>query len=168
MVAENVTEEPWQVTDLSSLEWALERLAAVQTEIAENQRVAEQSIARIQARTANINANAQRSADFFEAAILAYAKAHKDELLKGGRKKSRALPGGTVGWRRQGGGLKVVDENAALGWAKTQPLELKLVRVKEEVAKSAVNKYFASVGEVPPGFDLEPEVEVAYVKVDHE
>jgi len=85
-------------------------------------------------------------------------------LLKGGSKKSRTFPAGSVGWRKVASKLKVVDEAAALDWARADG-NPSLIRVKVELNRAALGEHFKSTGEVPPGCEVEPEGETCYVKV---
>jgi phage host-nuclease inhibitor protein Gam len=155
--------EGWRLDSLSSLEWALEELAATQRQAAENVALMQQAHERLDLRLAAINRPLESRAQFLETAILEYTKSHRAELLTG-KKKSREFPGGTVGFRKTGGKLTVTDEAACLAWAKEQPLEEGLYRVKVELSKSALNAHLKACGEVPPGCDLEEETEAAYVK----
>lgn len=156
--------EGWRIADLGGVDWALERLGEAMAQIAENEELMTRAIERLRLRVEAINRPLRFKAAFFEAAVLGYAQTHREDLLKGGKKKSREFPCGTVGFRKGGGRLTVVDETAALAWAKQQPLELELYRVKVELSKSGLNKHFSGTGEVPNGCEVEPEVETAYVK----
>jgi phage host-nuclease inhibitor protein Gam len=154
----------WLPENEADLDWALKRICDLRAEIAENDRILEAHLARLELRRQTLNARLQRGVDFFESVAKSYAFVHRDRLLKGGKKKSRSLPHGTVGWRKAGGGLEVKDSKALLEWAKGQPPELGLVRTKEEPAMSEVQKLHKETGEVPPGTDVKPETEELYVK----
>jgi phage host-nuclease inhibitor protein Gam len=161
----DLTPEPgWSIPDLATLEWALERLSAVKAQIRENDELTKQALERFQLRVESLKRAPLAQAEFLETAILAYATGHRAELLKGGKKKSREFPGGTVGWRKGGGRLQVLDEAKALEWAKQQPLELGLYHVEVKLSKSGLSEYFKTSGEVPPGCDVDEETETAYVK----
>lgn len=154
----------WHIGDIESLDWALSRIADLQREIAENERVAEAAKIRIDSRTALLNARAVRGVEFFEGRIREYALLHRKDLLGGGKKKSRTLAHGSVGWRNRGGGFKCNDKDSLLAWARQQPVELGFVRLKEEADWSAIKAYCETSGEVPPGVDVEPEAEELQVK----
>ena len=154
---------PWEIENLGSLAWALERMGDLMAEAEENEALKLQAVARLEARVGQLNARAKAGLAFFESRIRSYMASHRDELLKGGKKKSRALPAGTVGWRSKGGRLTVRDEAAALAWAKEQPVEADFVRVKFELNRKALAELFKTTGEVPAGCDVEPEEDVPYV-----
>lgn len=153
----------WRAASLSDLEWCLERQGEALATIAANNALAEEAIARIRQRLATINGPLERTASYFEAQARTYAESARSELLGKGKKKSRDLPAGSVGWRKKGGGLVVDDEDAAIAWAKAQD-DLSLVRVKVELNKSALNAAFKANGEVPPGCSVAPETEELYIK----
>jgi len=81
----------------------------------------------------------------------------------GGRRKSVALPAGTVGFRTAPVKLIVDDEKSVVAWAKTHHPEM--VVVVEQVAKSALNDLLAQTGEIPEaGVHIEPAMEKFFVK----
>lgn len=159
-------QQGWRIENLAALEWALERLAGAQVEVAETEALEDQAVARVHAQTQLATASARHSVEYFTQQILAYVTAHRGELLRDDRKKSRSFPGGTVGFRvkHKGGALAVQDEAACLAWAQAQPAVLGLVTQKPVLVKTALNKYFADMGEVPPGCDFVPETDEPYVK----
>ena len=142
--------ERWHVESLVDADWALKRICDLEREIAENQAIEAANIERIRARTATLNERAERGVRFFTAAIQAWAERHRAELCPG-KKKSRALAHGSIGWRQTGGGLSVTDEAKLLEWAKAQPKEWGVLRVKEEPALGVIQKVCEASGEVPPG-----------------
>jgi phage host-nuclease inhibitor protein Gam len=158
------TEAGWSIGSLSELEWAMERLAALQKKYAENEALARQALERFQRECVDpIQHPLESAAARMEQAILAYMAEHRAELLAGGKKKSRDLLGGTVGWRKVGQNLVVTDEEACLEWARAQG-NPDLLRVKVEVSKPALKAHLDATGEVPDGCEIEPEGEVAFVK----
>lgn len=154
---------PWEIENLGSLQWALERMGDLMAEVEENEALKLQAVARLESRVGQLNARARAGLVFFQARILSYMARARPELLKGGKKKSRALPSGTIGWRTKGGRLTVRDEVTALAWAKDQPVEADFVRVKFELNRKALQDLFKATGEIPPGCDVEPEEDVPYV-----
>jgi phage host-nuclease inhibitor protein Gam len=154
---------PWEIENLGTLAWALERMGELTAETQENDALKLQAIARLEARVTQLNARAKGGIEFFRARILSYMARARPELLKGGKKKSRALPSGTIGWRSKGGRLVVQDEDAALAWAKEQPVEADFVRVKFELNRKALAELFKTTGEVPPGCDVEAEYDDPYI-----
>lgn len=155
---------PWRIESVEQADWALFRLGELERQMQENTLAAEVRIAELRARLAYINAQAQRGADFFRWKLQQYALEAREELLGGGKKKTRDLPSGSISFRSKGGGLQVVDRDALLAWAVEQPVELGLYRVKQEPALDEVKRHFKKTGELPPGTDLEPEREEVVVK----
>lgn len=157
-------DEGWSIRDLETADWALLRLADLEREVEENTRVTNVHISKLQQRCQALNQTVIRRTEFFRQALAAFAQTHRAALLGSGKKKSRALLHGTLGWRKTGGGLTVTDKEALLEWARAQPVELELVRVKEEPALPEIKRHFASTGELPPGTETSPEVEEFVVK----
>ena len=165
---DSVRDGYWRIENVQSLDWALSRIADLEREQAENAAIVEEHIQRLRLRLERLNAKAERGLRFFRSQVQAYADAHRHELLGGGKKKSRALPHGMVGWRKKGGGLTVVDREALLSWCRKQDVELGLIRIKEEPAVDEVKRAFKSLGEVPPGCDVEEEREELIIKTTSE
>jgi phage host-nuclease inhibitor protein Gam len=154
----------WRIENLDSADWALRRLGDLEQEMAENEAIAARRIEEIRIRTSLLNERAMRGAAFFRMRLTEYAERSRTELLKGGKKKTRQLPSGSIAYRSKGGGLVKADADVLLAWAKEQPVELELLRVKEEPAWDAIKKRFEATGEVPPGTDVEPEREEIVIK----
>jgi phage host-nuclease inhibitor protein Gam len=153
----------WAIQDIGSLEWAMSRIADLQEEQAENEVALAEAHKRLDARAAQLQANVNKGLFFFRAEVLRYMEAHKAELLKGGRRKSRSMLHGIIGWRSAGGRLKVTDKDALATWLMQQPVELGLARIKVEPEMRALQDYCRSANIIPPGTELEPEREVAFV-----
>ena len=80
----------------------------------------------------------------------------------GGRRKSLALPAGTVGFRFVGPALRVDDEMVVLGWAKHHcPPAIKVV---ESLSRAALKQHFESTGDLPDGAHVEPASEKFFVR----
>jgi hypothetical protein len=71
-----------------------------------------------------------------------------------------------VGWRWRPAALEVVDAQALLSWAQSQPVELGLVRIKEEACLKELKAYAEQKGEVPPGMRASPGVEELQIRVE--
>ncbi|HWE04319.1 MAG TPA: host-nuclease inhibitor Gam family protein [Tepidisphaeraceae bacterium] len=72
----------------------------------------------------------------------------RDEIQKlGGRRKSIALPSGTVGFRTEGVKLVVDDEDAVLVWVRTNLPAA--IQIEEKLKKSVLNQHFDATGEIP-------------------
>lgn len=153
----------WQIDSLGSLEWAMSRIADLEAERDEVQAATIDAVHRIEARGAALAEKAERGVTFFRGQVLRYIEAHRHELLKGGKKKSRGLLYGAIGWRSSGGRLRVQDKDALTVWVSAQPLESGLYRLKVEPDMKAIQEYAKRTGEVPPGTEFEPEHETAFV-----
>lgn len=155
--------EGWRIEDMAQADWALRRLAELHRVVDENEAVLKASIERLKERTKRLNAQHERGIAFFEGKLREFAEPRRAELLTG-KKKSRSLPSGDIGWRSVAEKLAVVDEPAAIEWARTQPVESELLRIKEEVNKAALAAHYRETGEVPPGCDVSPAREEFHVK----
>lgn len=162
--------EHWQVTDLGGLEWCLEKLSAAAAQIAENEALGKQAIARLKVaidkialRVESINRPLASRATFFESKAKNYAMEHKDEFVQG-KKKSRSFPAGSVGFRKSGGNLVLLDPAKAIAWAKRQPNALDLYAVEEKPILAALKAHCKATGEVPEGCELEPEIDEAFAR----
>ena len=153
----------WAIADIGSLEWAMSRIADLQEEQAENEVALAEAHKRLDARAAQLQDKVNRGLGFFKGAVMRYMEAHRAELLKGGKKKSRSMLYGILGWRSAGGRLKVTDKDALAAWLMQQPVELGLYRVKVEPEMRALQDYCRSANIIPPGTELDPEREVAFV-----
>ncbi len=158
--------EGWHIESLDTADWALRRIAELQVEVEENDSVLAATIAKLQARTEKLNASANRGLEFFSGRLREYAELNQAMLLKGGKKKSRALPSGSIGWKTVPAKLTVTDDAKALAWAEKQPVESELLRIRTEVSKSALAAHFKGSGEVPPGCDVAPEREEFVLKAE--
>lgn len=152
----------WRVTDLLSLDWALEQVAGLERQTAENKEMADRARIRIAAWEATQNEQLARRAAFFKSRVEEFARDNRPGLLVG-KKKSRSFPHGVVQFRSKGGGLVVVDKDAALEWARSQPVELGLVRIKEELAVKEFRAHCEPNGVVPPGCEWADETETVVV-----
>lgn len=151
-----VVREGWRIESLEAADWALRRLAELQRQVDENNEVCRASVERMKERTRKLNASAERGVAFFAGALQQYAEAHREQLLGKGKKKSRGLPSGDIGWRTVPEKVAVLDEAAAIAWARAQPVESELLRIREEVSKPALAAHYRETGEVPPGCDVTP------------
>ena len=79
-----------------------------------------------------------------------------------GRRKSVALPAGTVGFRTEPQRLTVEDEQALVTWCRTNlPVAL---RVETRVLKGAVKAHVAATGELPIGAEIAGGGERLYIR----
>lgn len=142
---------------LGDVDAILEEMGALDAVAAENEQLAAEACRRTNNWLELENGKLKHRRDALSALVEAYAREHRDEMLKTG-KKSRSLPHGKIAWRQTGGKL-VRDEGPEaeaqlLAWAKaTRPLLL--VRTKEVPAWDEIQKFCAPKPNlphvVPPG-----------------
>lgn len=156
----------WEPKDLAQADWVLMRIGALEREITDNEEVAAKRIAEIEAKTRRLNDKAMRGVSFFRSVLSVFAQKHRELLLGGGKKKSRGLPHGTIGFRKKPGLLRTTDREALLGWAREQPVELELVRVKEEPDLERIKAHAEQEKTLPPGMQWEPETEEIQIRTD--
>jgi hypothetical protein len=134
-VSEEVLEaqqRAFSVTDDSSAEWAMRKLAKVRGKQDVNIAIQKAEIERLAKWLYTVNTALERDAEYFESLLGFYAL----EQRKDGR-KSIVLPHGTV--KTTGGRPKVeIDEKEFIKWAAVNAPEL--VRIKVEVAKDELKK----------------------------
>jgi phage host-nuclease inhibitor protein Gam len=150
---------------LEELDWVLMRIAEIQAEVEENKRLLRAAIAHAESRIERLNERAEHGVAFLTGHAKLYLRQHRDEILKHGKKKSRTLVYGTVGFRSRGDRLAVMDENALAAWAQDQGL-VELVRIKVEPDIRAIRDYAEEKGIIPPGMAEQPQVDEPYIKPD--
>ena len=163
--------EGWHVTDRSAAQWAMQRIYELRQQQdgikAEAQQVRaplEHQLALIAAWETQELTALEQSVQFFEGELIrwmAHERAEHPDL------KSVKLAHGTVASRKKPDGIEIADEQAVLALAKAQGWT-ELVRVKEELNKSAVKEAVLKAGQVIAGVtkvevDLVYEVKVAEV-----
>lgn len=158
--------EGWTVRSLEDADWALARIAECERQADENSRALaaavgrlKRSIAQLEERTKGLNAALEQRAAYFRGQLELYARDNRETLLVG-KKKSRSLPHGSFGWRRTGGQPFVADAGALMQWAKEQPPETGFLELVESMSWALIKRHCKESGELPPGVELEPEVEV--------
>jgi phage host-nuclease inhibitor protein Gam len=154
----------WRIESIIDADWALERLRALDQEISDAEEMEQAAVARIKLRTQKLTAAAQRGKEFFYGKLREYAETHRPELVSG-KKKSRALTHGTIGWKKAGGQPVKKDEAALLDWARAQPPESEFLKIEESPNWALIKAHVKKTGELVPGTDLEPEREDFYIDV---
>jgi phage host-nuclease inhibitor protein Gam len=163
--AENeAVRDGWRIDNIDSLNWALERLGHLERQRDENAAIVERRIALEKLRLEKLNASLERGIAFFESQITAYAQQNRDALLGKGKKKTRDLPHGSVGWKKVPAKAVLKDEAALLEWAKAQPIEEGWVRTKEEPAWELIKAHVEKTGEELPGTEYQSEDEKVVIK----
>lgn len=157
-----VSEGRWAISNINTLEWALKRAANLKAEKEAIMAAAAEAQRRIAERRDKLIADIERGSRFFQAHIEKYAASNRETLLGGGRRKSRTFLYGTVGWRKRGGRLVVVDPQALEKWLLAQD-DSSLYRVKVEPAMKELQANFAQNGVIPPGTEYIAETEAFYI-----
>lgn len=155
----------WIPRSAEEADWALKRLGELEAQITTNEEVASRRIQEIHERLGRLNQRAARGVDFFRRILADYALGHRDEIVQG-KRKTRSFLHGTVGFRKKPGALKTTDKDALLKWAQSQPVELELVRVREEPWLENIKKHAEESQEIPPGMHWEPEADEVQIRVD--
>lgn len=138
------------------LDHYLEQLREREAEIARNREVAERRKAMIDQWLSDALAGHEREAKWLRQQIEAFARDYDF-----GRRKSRSLPHGTIGYRARPDTLEIVDPAAALAFAKAYGLE-----TKETVNKTPLLQYFKAGGVVPDGCEYVEGAETFYVRTE--
>lgn len=110
-------------------------------------------------------ARAKHEEDFFLYRFGEQLKGYVRQTLaeQGGRRKSVALPGGTIGFRSVPSHLVVMNEEAVISWAKAHKPDL--VKTTEAISRSGLSDHFHATGEMPDtGVQIEPAREKFFVK----
>lgn len=162
--------DTWSIETMDQAAWASRKLRDAHAEIDEIDAWQTREIDRIKnAATAERN-RIQQSAGFFENALAVYLNG----LIKDGRKtKSLDLPGGKISIRARADKLEIDDEKAAVAWLKAnctvEDVE-RFVRVKEEIAKSALRDFLKRDGSRTLLVNLDPkhpvEDEISWARLE--
>ena len=158
-------EGAWEITNQTSADWGMQRLAECEAEIAAVETQYQAALARLKARYDELVARSQRGIGYFRFKLEQWAEHNRSALLKG-KAKSVQMLHGVIGWRKSGGRLKVEDKDALAAWLSGQPIESGLYRVKIEPEMRALQDYCRQANVVPPGCVLEPERDDFYVKAE--
>lgn len=140
--------------------WQMRKIRRANAEMAHNDQVAREEIARVENWRDAEKARLQHDVDYAESLILHIARAYDF----GGR-KSRKLPLGEFGSRSNPASIKVVDESAMLAFAKAHDIP---VKVKESVAVKDLKEYTESSGMLPDGVEAVPGSETWFVRVSEQ
>lgn len=155
---------PWKIETVTSLDWAMSRLCALQLELADLAEQERARVAAIEERAHLLAQKAERGVAFFESMISEYAHRNRDTLLGGGRKKSREVLSGTVGWRTKPGRLVVLDKEALGAWLERQAPDAGLYRIRLDPDLAALKAHYEATGTIPPGTEWQDETETFFVK----
>lgn len=159
----------FEITDLSSLNWALRKLAAIEAKKAEVNKLADAEIERIESYRTRELEGLQRSEDFFKSLIAEYAVRRR---LEDPKFKSESTPYGRIGFRKQQPKWHYNDEEVTTFLEKEHP---DLIRVKKEPIKNEIKarfkvtddgKVYDDNGQEVPGIKVEFLPDTLDVKVD--
>jgi len=158
-------EGSWEITNQTSADWGMQRLAECLAEVDEIGRQYQAAVDRLIKRRDELVARAERGIGYFRFKLEQWAEHNRSALLKG-KAKSVQMLHGCLGWRKSGGRLKVEDKDALAAWLSGQPIELGLFRMKIEPEMRALQDYCRQANVVPPGCVLEPERDDFYVRAE--
>lgn len=150
----SVENTDFRVTDDSSAEWAMRKLAKIRHQQEANRAIYASELLRIKEWLESVNAGLDNNASFFEGLLSPYAlKQREDE----GR-KSIVLPHGTVKTTKGQNKLEV-DQIPFIEWATNNAPDL--IRIKVEVAVDEIKKLIKDdLTVVTPDGEVVPSVKV--------
>jgi phage host-nuclease inhibitor protein Gam len=125
------------------LDWLLSRLGRLQAEIKRNSDVADARVEQIRTWQASANESLERQCGYLEH-LISLIGINYDY----GKKRSRSLPSGTVGFRKRPPSVEIWDAEKAVRFAQERGIE---VQTKEWVTKTDLRKYIETTGELPEG-----------------
>lgn len=136
------------------LDHLLEKLHEREEEISRNAAIMTRRIAMIQAWERDANGSLERECRWIRQEIEALARGYDF-----GRKKSRALPNGTFGFRARPATLEVVDPEAAVAFAEERGLP-----IKKSIGVTPLKEHMKATGEIPEGCEYVEGTETFYIK----
>jgi phage host-nuclease inhibitor protein Gam len=133
------------ITNPSSADWALRKLARVRGDVAQVDAVAEEQVATVRDWQQRERERLGHDEEFFCALLAEY---HRDRLGEDERAKTIRLPHGELRARRTPAGIHIEDEDSFLRWAEEDGrFTYQVTRLDKRLVKDAVLKD----GEVLPG-----------------
>lgn len=133
--AEDLDEAPPAPENLEQADWQLRRLGRLRRMMAENEAIASVELARVRQWLAEENAKLARKADFYEDSLGVF---HAHLLEADAKRKTIALPAGTLKARKHPDRVDVIDADLFLRWAAAEKPEL--IRTKVEPDKTQIKK----------------------------
>lgn len=185
-------ELPWdgfrdgRIQNFLGLDWAGEKLTAIDKALADNAAAFDAEYARRVARFEALNAPLEKEREFWLNAIKSYAEEQGRQALCVGRAKSRTLPSGlTLKWQERREGTYRWDqsktpaerEEAVLCWAREMELlrGTPLTREEERPDMDKIRRFLAEldkepgepIGRAPPGLEWVPPGEsLVHIGID--
>lgn len=144
------------------IDWLLERIAKRNKQIERNKAVADARKAMVDDWLCAENLRLDNGISWLESEIRQLIPHSLAEFEREYGKKSRNLPHGVIGFRRQPDKVNVFDEEKALTWAKLMGLPIK---VKESVSKTELKKAL-DAGAEPDGVEIIKGLDQFYVRSD--
>lgn len=162
-----VEKSRFRVTDESSANWVLRKLADLQTRRAAAQAMLDNELDAIQRRFARVLKPIDNQIAFFDAAFRTELAAWAKTSLENRKERSVKLLHGSIGFRKKPDALVIEDEADIIDYAERTGLEC-VVRVKKEVAKTALKKLLQTDPDIAeallPVARIEPGGDEFYVK----
>lgn len=167
---QEVQQQKFEITDLSSLTWVLRKLAAIEAKKTDVNQVADKEIERIEAYRHKELETMQHSETFFHGLINDYAIKRRMEDPK---YKKDVTPYGSISYRKQQPKWNY-DNDSVIAFLKENDYS-DLLRVKEEPIKTDIKKRFRvnedgqvfdENGQAVPGIQVEFMPEKLDVKVE--
>ena len=146
--------ERWKLSDREVyIDGVLKRLQRLNAEKARNVAVfnAELDVLRVW-RDTELDRH-EKGIAYLEGLVREVAPRNVDEFVAtfgNGKKKSRTLPHGKVGFRAKAATVQVLDEDRAVRWAKGCDVE---VKTRQNILKKPVLDYIKTTGDFPDGED---------------
>lgn len=128
----------------TTVDYYFELIREREAEIARNSEVAARRAAIIEAWKVDANRPHQREIQWLLVTIEGLTRSYDY-----GKKRTRSLPHGEFGLRRQPESINIVDMPAAVAFAKANDLE-----IKESVLKTPLHDYLERTGVIPDGVEL--------------
>jgi hypothetical protein len=146
-----VVPQQFEVKDPSSANWVVRRVVA-----------ARQYAAHIKAWSAAELKRAEREEQFFLLHFGPQLEAWLKPQLHQLRRKSLALPAGTIGFRNTPPKLLIIDETQLIGWCRRHLPEA--IQVKTTLLTSLLKQHLERTGECPQGIELADAESRFYIK----
>ena len=162
-----VTLERFAVTDETSANWVLKKIAFYEARLAAAQTMIDNELAAITARGEQITGPLARQVDFFRTVFGEQVRTWASEQVAGQKSKSIKLLHGTAGFRKNPDRVNVINESEAIFIAERLNLT-DMVRVRKEISRTAAK----AVLQTPEGaalkgvVEIEPGEEVFYLKAE--
>lgn len=139
----------------------LREIAETEADLERHDQALQAEIAMLRARYERLTARARARSVRLHGVAMEIAR-----RMDFGKKKSRAVGYGVIGFRTKPEHLSIEDDAAALAWARTHAPELVEIRTVEKLPQKKLAGYFAATGDLPPGCAWVPAIEEFYVKPD--